>query len=233
MRLIARNMAGFDRIRRRLHPVVGPAQRLARKVPRNTPNRARAHIAAHYDLGNDLFSDVPRRAARLLLRVLPALGRHARGGPGGEARADLRAARARPGRSPARDRDRLGRACRPRRGGARVPRHDHHDLPRAARVRDGAGPRAGPRGPRHGAGQRLPRPGRRVRRARLGRDDRGRRVAVLPAFFRKCSELLRAGRADAAAGDRDRRRGLRGREGVAELRQHARCSPAAACRPSA
>jgi cyclopropane-fatty-acyl-phospholipid synthase len=56
VRLIARNMAGFDRIRRRLHPVVGPARRLARKVPRNTPDRARAHIAAHYDLGNDLFS---------------------------------------------------------------------------------------------------------------------------------------------------------------------------------
>ena len=56
IRLAARNIAPFDRLRRRLHPVLGRAERLARLVPRNTRDGARANIAAHYDLGNDLFA---------------------------------------------------------------------------------------------------------------------------------------------------------------------------------
>ena len=56
VRVIARNMSGMDRLRQRLHPVLGSAQRLALKVPRNTRAGARANIAAHYDLGNELFS---------------------------------------------------------------------------------------------------------------------------------------------------------------------------------
>lgn len=55
VRLTARNMAGVDRLRRRFHPLLAPAQRLAGKVPRNTRNGARSNIAAHYDLGNRLF----------------------------------------------------------------------------------------------------------------------------------------------------------------------------------
>jgi cyclopropane-fatty-acyl-phospholipid synthase len=54
-RIAARNMAWLDRWRRRLHPVLGRTQRLARLVPRNTKKAARRHIAAHYDLGNTLF----------------------------------------------------------------------------------------------------------------------------------------------------------------------------------
>jgi cyclopropane-fatty-acyl-phospholipid synthase len=55
-RLAARNMAALDRLRRRLHPVLGRLGRLAGLVPRNTRDGARAHIAAHYDLGNELFA---------------------------------------------------------------------------------------------------------------------------------------------------------------------------------
>jgi cyclopropane-fatty-acyl-phospholipid synthase len=55
-RLAARNIAGLDRLRRRLHPVLGRLERVARLVPRTTRDGARAHIAAHYDLGNDLFA---------------------------------------------------------------------------------------------------------------------------------------------------------------------------------
>ena len=56
VRAIARNMARFDRARRRLHPVLQPARRLARRVARNTRSGARQNIAAHYDLGNRLFA---------------------------------------------------------------------------------------------------------------------------------------------------------------------------------
>jgi len=54
-RIAARQMPAADRWRRRLHPMLAPAQRLARLVPANTVPGARANIAAHYDLGNELF----------------------------------------------------------------------------------------------------------------------------------------------------------------------------------
>jgi cyclopropane-fatty-acyl-phospholipid synthase len=54
-RIACRNLGPFDRLRRRLHPVIGPLQRAANLVPRNTRTGARANISAHYDLGNPLF----------------------------------------------------------------------------------------------------------------------------------------------------------------------------------
>ena len=55
-RIAARNMPALDRMRRRWHPVLGRAQRLAGMVPRNSRRGARANISAHYDLGNELFA---------------------------------------------------------------------------------------------------------------------------------------------------------------------------------
>ena len=56
VRVVARSMRPLDRLRRRWHPVLGPAQKLAGMVPRNTRDGARLNISAHYDLGNDLFA---------------------------------------------------------------------------------------------------------------------------------------------------------------------------------
>lgn len=56
VRIAARNVRRLDRVRRRWHPLVGRAQRLARLVPRNTRSGARRNIAAHYDRGNELFA---------------------------------------------------------------------------------------------------------------------------------------------------------------------------------
>ena len=55
-RIAARNMGPLDRLRRRLHPVLGPLQRILWRVPRNTRRASRNHISSHYDLGNDLFA---------------------------------------------------------------------------------------------------------------------------------------------------------------------------------
>ena len=52
----ARNLRGIDELRRRLWPVRAPFQRARALWVRNTPSRSRADIAAHYDLGNELFS---------------------------------------------------------------------------------------------------------------------------------------------------------------------------------
>jgi cyclopropane-fatty-acyl-phospholipid synthase len=54
-RIAARELPRLDAWRRRLHPVLGPLQRAATLVPRNTRRGARKNISAHYDLGNDLF----------------------------------------------------------------------------------------------------------------------------------------------------------------------------------
>jgi len=54
-RLAALNMPATDRWRRLLRPVVALPQTALHWLGRNTPSRSRRQIAAHYDLGNDLF----------------------------------------------------------------------------------------------------------------------------------------------------------------------------------
>ncbi len=55
-RIAARNVGTLDRLRRVFAPALIPVQRWARWLARNTPGRARERISAHYDLGNELFS---------------------------------------------------------------------------------------------------------------------------------------------------------------------------------
>jgi cyclopropane-fatty-acyl-phospholipid synthase len=55
-RIAALNVGALDRLRRALAPVLIPLQRWARWLARNTPGRSRRRIAAHYDLGNELFA---------------------------------------------------------------------------------------------------------------------------------------------------------------------------------
>jgi cyclopropane-fatty-acyl-phospholipid synthase len=54
VRLGARNGEALDRPRRWLRPLIGPARAVRRA--RNTITRSRRQIAAHYDLGNELFA---------------------------------------------------------------------------------------------------------------------------------------------------------------------------------
>jgi cyclopropane-fatty-acyl-phospholipid synthase len=58
VRVAARNLGGLDAARRRFAPVLGPVQRARAALARNTPARSRRDIAAHYDLGNDLFAQM-------------------------------------------------------------------------------------------------------------------------------------------------------------------------------
>ena len=55
-RIAALNVGSLDTLRRRLAPVLVPVQRWLRLLVRNTVGRSRKQIAAHYDLGNELFS---------------------------------------------------------------------------------------------------------------------------------------------------------------------------------
>ena len=56
VRIAARGMERVDRVRERLLPFTGPVQRTAWRLRGNSRARARERIAAHYDLGNTLFS---------------------------------------------------------------------------------------------------------------------------------------------------------------------------------
>jgi len=55
-RIAALNVRVLDNLRRVLAPLLIPVQRWGRWLARNTPGRSRAQVAAHYDLGNELFS---------------------------------------------------------------------------------------------------------------------------------------------------------------------------------
>jgi cyclopropane-fatty-acyl-phospholipid synthase len=55
IRVGARNASRLDAVRRTFTPVREPFQRARAAVNRNTPRRNRRDIAAHYDLGNELF----------------------------------------------------------------------------------------------------------------------------------------------------------------------------------
>jgi len=55
IRIAARNVHRFDGLRRRFRPVLAPVQNAVSLARRNTIERSREQIAAHYDLGNDLY----------------------------------------------------------------------------------------------------------------------------------------------------------------------------------
>ena len=55
IRMAARNMRSIDRVRRVIQPAAGLIQRIKGLRQKPTRRRSRRQIAAHYDLGNDLF----------------------------------------------------------------------------------------------------------------------------------------------------------------------------------
>ncbi|WP_372789895.1 DUF1365 family protein [Paraconexibacter sp.] len=55
VRIAARNIHRGDQYRRRLRPVLGPVQNALASAKRNTIDRSKRQISAHYDLGNDLY----------------------------------------------------------------------------------------------------------------------------------------------------------------------------------
>jgi cyclopropane-fatty-acyl-phospholipid synthase len=58
IRVAARNASGLDRLRSYLAPLLTPLQHGREVALRNTRRRSRRDIAAHYDLGNELFQSM-------------------------------------------------------------------------------------------------------------------------------------------------------------------------------
>ena len=55
LEIVAREVGRSNRLRRRIAPLLIPFQRLGTLKMLNTRRRARAHISAHYDMGNEMF----------------------------------------------------------------------------------------------------------------------------------------------------------------------------------
>ena len=70
LRIAAREVGRADPWRRRLAPIARPAQRLARLPLLNTRAGAQRNIAAHYDLGNEMFEQFLDREAMLYSAAL-------------------------------------------------------------------------------------------------------------------------------------------------------------------
>ena len=103
VRIAAREVPRLDRLRAPLAPLRNALTR----VPRNTRAAARRHIAAHYDLGNDLFALFLDETMTYSCGLRLARDNSARR-TGGEARPRLPQARAEARRPPARDRHAAG-----------------------------------------------------------------------------------------------------------------------------
>ena len=112
-RIGAREVGRMDGFRRRAAPLLRPLQRLGSLPVLNTRGGARRNIAAHYDLGNELFELFLDREAMM---YSSAVFEHP-----GQTLEEAQLARLericdrlelRPGRPPAGDRSRLGRAGR-------------------------------------------------------------------------------------------------------------------------
>ena len=232
-RIAVRNLPPLDRWRRRAQPVLGPLQRAASLVPRNTRAGARRNISAHYDLGNRLFESFLDRRLVYSCAVFLRSGHEPGGRAARQARARLRVAR------PLEPDDHLleigtgwgamaihaatTRGCRVTTTTISREQHDHA----RERVRE------------------------------LGLDDRVEVVMLdyrdlrggydklvsiemieavgwqyFDDYFAACSQPAAPGRGDVPAGDRDRGRLLRAREGVAQLLQQAHLPRRAACRRS-
>ena len=152
----ARNLHGIDELRRRLTPVREPWQRGRALLARNTPLRSRDDIAAHYDLGNDLFELMLDETMMYSSAIFER-----RDMPLEEAsRAKLDRICDKLDLQPSDHVLEIGTGW----GGfalhaadARLPRDDDDDLARAARAGAGARARGRARGPRDDPARRLPR----------------------------------------------------------------------------
>ena len=222
IRVAARNVQHIDEVRRRSHFVREPFQRARAAFMRNTPQRARKDIAAHYDLGNELF------ALMLDPTLMYSCGvfehRDATLEEASIAKLELVCEKLDLG-----PRDHVveigtgwggfavyaatTRGCRVT---TTTISREQHDVA-ARRVK-----RGGRRAPRRPPARRLPRPARHLRQARLAGDDRGGRLAGLRHLLRALLGAAGAERDDAAAGDHDGRPRLSGREGLQELHPHLR-----------
>ena len=162
----AERRASLDRLRRVLAPVLAPSQRGVR-CWRATPRAlAQAHRCALRPRQRAV-RDVPGPHDDVLVRgVRRAAMRRSSRPRSQSSSASARSSSSAPGDHVLEIGTGWGGFAVYAAAALRLPRDDHDDLARAARIRQRAGARGGARGPGHGAARGLPRPARQLRQAR-------------------------------------------------------------------
>ena len=212
-RIATREIGRSDHLRGRLAPFRGPIQRLRSLPALNTRQGARRNVAAHYDLGNDMFelfldrewmmyssayfeapdATLEQAQQAKLARICERL----------QLRPDVHVLEIGTGWG--------GLALyMASRFGCRVTTTTLSGQQRE--YAEGRDPGRGPRGPSSRARRRLPRANRPVRPAGVDRDDRGGRLGVPRRVLRALRRPAGGGRSDVPAGHHDRRPCLRGGE---------------------
>ena len=160
---------------------------LAHRARRNTKGQARRNITAHYDLGNEFYRLFLDESMTYSSAIFETPEQSLADAQRTKYRRMAERAGLRRGQHVLEIGSGLGRVRPVRRWRARLSRHVHHHLARAARSGARARPSRRARGPRRHPAARLSRHRGHVRRRRLDRDARGRRRGVL-------HDVLRGGR---------------------------------------
>ncbi len=140
IRLAARNASLIDDVRRFTAPLWTPQQRLRALANRNTRSASRRHIAAHYDLGEQLFERMLDPTMMYSCALFEHSGMTLEEASVAKLERVCEQLQLGPERSPDRDRHRLGRPRGARRRDARLPGYHDHDLRASARLCRGACP---------------------------------------------------------------------------------------------
>ena len=148
LRIAARALRELDGIKGTVARPRGWLHRLRHLVPENTRRGARNHVAAHYDLGNELFGAFLDERMVYSCAWFPHPGAGLEQAQLAKLERVCRRLQLGPDEPPAGDRRRLGRAGDPRRRRARLPGDDDDDLARAS----ASSPCAGSRRPGSGTG---------------------------------------------------------------------------------
>ncbi len=114
--------------------LTAPLRRSLHWLNRNSPDGSRRNIAAHYDLGNDLFALMLDETMAYSCAVFERDDATLHEAQVAKFERICRKLQLSPQRPPARDRHGLGRVRNPRRQPLRLPGDHHHDLARAARL---------------------------------------------------------------------------------------------------
>ncbi len=136
VRVAARNAQKLRQVASSPRAGAGPAAGCCGASARATRARAAAMtIAAHYDLGNELFALMLDETMMYSSAYFPRRGMTLAQASRAKLELVCRKLGLRSRRPRARDRHGMGRLRRPRRANDRLPGHDHHDLARAVRAR--------------------------------------------------------------------------------------------------
>ena len=185
IRIFARNEDVLRRWTAPTQGLLGLWHRYSFWRQRNSKSGSRRNISAHYDLGEDFFSEFLDPSLTYSCAFFEEEGACPGRGPARQAGPGLPQGGPAARGPPAGDRHRLGQPGDPRSHQLRLPGHHHDHQPGAGPLRPRQDPASGIVRPHHGPAPGLPRLEGPIRQADIPGDDRSGGREVLPGLFRQ------------------------------------------------